>query len=70
MSNEMSIDLTDDQRKVLLKGLRYVRSSLMLEMNDPTPESERKRDDQLREIAALAGRLSGDVVVQEPAEIS
>ena len=44
MSESISLELTKDQKEILLKGLRFVRSSIMLDINDlPTNESEDER---------------------------
>ena len=58
MTETLSLDLTSDEREVLLRGLRFVSSSISMHPCDPSPEvdSQRKRD--LQEVAALADRLS------------
>ena len=55
--NEINFEFTDKDRDVLLRGLRFVRSSIMLETRDPTPEDEAKRGEQLRDIANMVDRL-------------
>jgi hypothetical protein len=59
MSETMSVGLTKEQREILLKGLRFVRSSVALEVYDPTPETEAERSAKLREIRQLADYLEG-----------
>jgi len=70
MSQTSSIELTEQQREVLLKGLRYVRSSLMLDIRDPSPRLDRQRAEELDQIAALAQHLSSSPASPEPAEVS
>ena len=61
MSECMTVELTPDQREVLLQGLRYVRSSLMLDIRDPDPTLDAERDDRLRNVAALVDQLNGQL---------
>ena len=56
--NDQSFEFTDKDREVLLRGLRYVRSSIMLETRDPTEEDEVRRGEQLRDIANIVERLN------------
>lgn len=58
MNETLNVGLTKDQREVLLRGLRYVRSSLMLEIADPTPDHVKQRNDQLRAVSSLVEQLS------------
>jgi len=64
MDNQYQIDLTNHERDVLLKGLQYVRRSVMLEKRDPTREDELRRSGLLDEIQILSQRLesTGHVV--------
>ncbi|MCA9066624.1 MAG: hypothetical protein KDA96_26335 [Planctomycetaceae bacterium] len=57
MDASLNIELTSQERDVLLRGLRYVRSAIMLEMRDPTPDDERMRSCRLDEIQILCQRL-------------
>jgi hypothetical protein len=59
MSEALTVGLTSDQRDLLLRGLRYVRSSVALEMREPTPEVDADRKARMQEIAQLAERLEG-----------
>lgn len=61
MSECMNVELTADQREVLLQGLRYVRSSLMLDIRDPDATVDAERDDRLRNVAALVDQLNGQL---------
>ena len=59
MNEMISLELTKEQRDVLLRGLRYVRSSIMLDINDlPTPESQDERQTDLRQVTELAEHLN------------
>lgn len=57
MSDSLTIDLTKQQRETLLRGLRFVRSSIMLDMHDPDPESDAEMDEGLKDIASLVDVL-------------
>ena len=57
MNELLQIELTTDERDVLLRGLRYVRRSIMLETRDPTAEDELRRSGLLDEIQMLSQRL-------------
>jgi len=59
MSKTVNLELTQSEREVLLRGLRYVRSSIMLDVREPEPDDEARRSDELHEIANLADRLRG-----------
>ena len=59
MSEALTVGLTRDQRDLLLRGLRYVRSSVALEMREPSAEVDADRKAKLQEIAVLAERLEG-----------
>jgi|HubBroStandDraft_2_1064218.scaffolds.fasta_scaffold186070_1 hypothetical protein len=59
MSETMSVGLTEDQREILLRGLRFVRSAVALEVYDSTPETDIQRSSKLREIRQLAEYLEG-----------
>ncbi len=57
MDGLMQVELTSHERDVLLRGLRYVRSAIMLELRNPNPEDERRRSGQLNAIQTLSQRL-------------
>jgi len=65
MSELMTLELTSQQRDVLIRGLRYVRSSVMLSTQDPTPELDQARAGELRQLAELTAILKGEAVKQE-----
>ncbi|MBC7964533.1 MAG: hypothetical protein H7Z17_01310 [Fuerstia sp.] len=49
--------MSTHERDVLLRGLRYVRSSIMLELREPTKEDTYRRSMDLDEIHMLCQRL-------------
>lgn len=51
------IEVSDNEREVLLRGLRYVRSSIMLELREPNKNDEYHRSMALDEIQMLSQRL-------------
>ncbi|MFM7919660.1 MAG: hypothetical protein ACKPJJ_05500 [Planctomycetaceae bacterium] len=57
MDSMLQVELTSHERDVLLRGLRYVRSAIMLETRDPSSEDTRRRSSQLDEIQILCQRL-------------
>lgn len=60
MSDLMQLELTDRQRELLLRGLRFVRSSRMLEIRDTAEITDDQRRDELGEIRQLAEMLGKD----------
>lgn len=59
MNNTLPVELTKDERALLLRGLRFVRSSVMLDIHDPDPNESADRDGQLKAITALVEQLNG-----------
>jgi len=57
MDRMLQVELTSHERDVLLRGLRYVRSAIMLETRDPSSEDTLRRSNQLDEIQNLSQRL-------------
>ena len=57
MDDVLQIELTPEERNVLLRGLRYVRRATMLETREPSVEDERRRAGILDEIQMLSQRL-------------
>ena len=57
MDSMLQVELTSHERDVLLRGLRYVRSAIMLETRDPSSEDTRRRLSQLDELQNLSQRL-------------
>ena len=61
MNDLLQLELTDRQRELLLRGLRFVRSSRMLEIRDSSDITDEQRKDELGEIRQLADLLGKDV---------
>jgi hypothetical protein len=59
MNDAISVDLDHQERDILLRGLRHVRSSVALSVCDPTPESQEQKHQDIRDIEALMDRLDG-----------
>jgi len=57
MSETLTFGVTEDQRELLLRGLRYVRSAVALEIREPSPEVVADRSTQLKEIGRLVAQL-------------
>ena len=57
MDDVLQVELTTHERDVLVRGLRYVRRSIMLETRDPTQEDELRRSGLIDEIQMLSQRL-------------
>ena len=57
MDEVLQIELTSYERDVLLQGLRYVRSSIMLETREPTKQDELRRVGLLDDLQMLSQRL-------------
>jgi hypothetical protein len=54
-----TIQITPEQREILLAGLRYVRSSVALEVKDWSDDVEAERDRQYEELDAIESMLTG-----------
>jgi hypothetical protein len=67
MSQTLQVELTEEQREVLLRGLRYVRSSLMLEFREPAEDDAEGRQRQLLAIASLVQQLNSAPAAPAPA---
>jgi len=57
MSDMLQLELTDRQRELLLRGLRFVRSSRMLEIRESSDITDDQRKGELGEIRQLAEML-------------
>ena len=53
----MQIEVSTHERDVLLRGLRYVRSSIMLQLREPEKDDTYHRSMDLDEIQMLSQRL-------------
>jgi hypothetical protein len=59
MGETLTVGLTKQQRELLLRGLRFVRSAVMLEVREPSDEVDAERAAQVREIGRLVEQLEG-----------
>jgi hypothetical protein len=59
MTDIQSVGLTKDQRELVLRGLRFVRSAISMELLDYSEEGAGKRSKQLREVDSLVRELGG-----------
>ena len=57
MSDLIHLELTDRQRELLLRGLRFVRSSRMLEIRETPDTIAEERAEELSEIRQLVTLL-------------
>lgn len=57
MSEYVNLELTKEQRDLLLDGLRFVRSARALEVRDPKPGEDLTRKAELSEVDELVGLL-------------
>lgn len=74
MSEPLQLELDDRQREILLRGLRYVRSSRMLEFRDYNNQTEAEtaaaeRNDELGCIRQLCELLDRKSRKGEPAAV-
>ena len=59
MSETLNVGLTKQQREILLRGLRFVRSAVMLDVREPSADVDADRAAQVREIGRLVEQLEG-----------
>lgn len=57
MNDPLHLELTNRQRELLLRGLRYVRSSRMLEIRETPDTIAKERRSELNEIRHLVEML-------------
>ena len=69
MSETLTVGLNKQQRDLLLRGLRFVRSAVMLEVREPGPEVDAERATQVREIGRLVEQLEGSRPAGAPAHV-
>ena len=67
MNQVTQLELTERQRELLLRGLRYVRSSRMLEIRDVPDNIAEERKTELSEIRHLVEML--DQKSEKPASV-
>lgn len=59
MTDTQTVGLSQDQVEIVLRGLRFVRSAISMELTEYTEEGATKRSRQLREVDALVRQLGG-----------
>jgi len=64
MSDMLNLEITEEQRDMLLRGLRFVRSSYMLDTQQPTQSWIQERSSKLNEVAELKEALSSAAAAQ------
>jgi hypothetical protein len=69
MSERITIQLDPRQREYLLDGLRYVRSSVALEIIDWSEEVENQRQRQYEDLDRLEDMLNGVTSGQKAAHV-
>lgn len=69
MSDPLHVELSDFQRELLLRGLRFVRSSRMLEFRDAAEITDQDRQTELGEIRQLCDLLDRKSRKGEPAAV-
>jgi hypothetical protein len=65
MSDLLTLELSNEQRETLLRGLRYVRSSIMLTPEEPSDAVAAGRKAELKKVAALSELLNGQPVTEK-----
>ena len=59
MSETITLELTKENKEIIMRGLRFVRSQIMLDINDlPTDAAEEERRAKLRQVTELTEHLS------------
>lgn len=59
MNETITLELTKENKEIIMKGLRFVRSQIMLDINDlPTAASEEERRAKLQQVTELTEHLS------------
>lgn len=69
MNAALHLELNDRQRELLLRGLRFVRSSRMLEFRDQSDLTDEERAAELNEIRHLTELLDIKRRKSEPATL-
>jgi len=59
MNDTLHVGLTKTERDLLLRGLRFVRSSVLFDLRDPEPGGTGDRSEKLKTITALVEQLDG-----------
>jgi hypothetical protein len=64
MDATLQVGLTSEQRDTLLKALRYLRSSISMELINPNDEASRTRQERLQQVQSLEAQLASAEQVQ------
>jgi len=67
MSDSLALEISHQQRDLLLEGLRYIRSARRLAFREPGAPADPKREAELQQIAELMGQLDPATRVAVPA---
>lgn len=59
MTDTHNLGLSKDQLDLVLRGLRFVRSSISMELLEHNDERVATRSERLREVDGLVNQLSG-----------
>jgi hypothetical protein len=66
MSEQPNVELSEEQRALVIEGLRYIRSARRLAFRDPLAPPDEKRESELRIISELMGRFEAQAQVAVP----
>ena len=69
MNETVVVEVSREQRELLLRGLRYVRSSVLLETREPSPIVVEEREEKLESILLLVDQLNGARPAPAPAPV-
>lgn len=69
MSEPLHVDLSSYECELLLRGLRFVRSSRMLEFRDTSDSTEEERQSELATIRELQAKLDVGSTKKQPARV-
>ena len=69
MNSLKHVELSDRQRELLLRGLRFVRSSRMLEFRESSDLNDDQRRDELQQIRQLSDLLQNPSASNQPAHV-
>ena len=65
-TEQTTVELTPRQQEILLKGLKFVRSNVALDMQIPSTEIDSNRKDQYAELDDLESMLSQPRTPRQP----
>ncbi len=68
MNENVMLELTQQQRDLLLEGLRYIRSARRYEFRETSASPDERRTTDLRVISELMGQLEPAASVPEKAK--